>query len=670
MRAITSTILCTILSAGCTEQKTAKADAHSWIEFLSARFYPELPKLGGQIAALENEISRLPSPTAANSTGSTGFTTVGTTQMEDHWVELKLREAVPADRVVLVPTLLKGADGDIPGYGFPVRFLLEASDGKGERLVLMDQTASDFGNPGHFPVSVVCAEGTKLKSLRLTATVPWSGGGPFVLSLSEIMLLRGNLNLTSGADVSSSSSREYLTTWSRGRLIDMVTPLGLPAVPETPAQIGWHSLPSEKPYARKSITVDLGRSWPLDVVRLVPCYRPGFQSQNQYGFPSRYFVEVSDDPDFSKGSRIGDFTAAPRPSPGQNMRQFSAGGTAARFVRMTATQLRSRNEDFAFAMAEVQAYSGGENRALGARVIAAESLDEPGWSRAALTDGYSSTGKLLELPQWIDGLERARQLIARRTDAEERREKLRTKAERMIVTSSVGGGSGMALLAVGMVWRTQRRRRADREELRERLARDLHDELGSNLGSIALIASLADHADAGEMRADLVKIEKVARESADSMRDMVSLLSGKSGGGTDWLAVIAESARRTTPGTELDLRIAFDRLDRDPNLEVQREIYLFCKEVLHNAYRHSGATRVSLFIGPTPQGIRIEITDNGRGYDPETTDGGHGLGNLRERASHMKGRMAIRSAPGKGTAVTLDVPRNRRWTERPKTNPP
>lgn len=671
MKTLPVPILLSFLSAGCSEPDAAGGAKPVWIESLSDRLFPELPVLGREIAALEKEITRLPSPAAANSTGSTGFTTVGTTEMEDLWVELDLGREEPVDRVVLIPTLLRGADGDIPGYGFPIRFLLAGYDSEGKRVTLMDQTKADFPNPGQFPVAVRCPVGSKLKGLRLTATVPWSCGGPYVLSLSEIMLLRGNLNVAARAEVTSVSSREYLMTWSRHRLIDMVTPLGLPVGSEVPGQIGWHSLPSEKGFVRKSFTVDLGRSWPLEMVRLVPCYRPGFQSQNQYGFPSRFFVEISDDPDFSKSRRIGDFTNAPRPTPGQNLTEFPAGGTAARYVRMTATQLRNRNEDFAFAMAEVQAYSDGENRALGAKVIAEESLDEPGWSRAALTDGYSSTGNLLELPQWIDGLERARQLIARRDIAVELRAKLHARAERTIVGTSVGGGSGMALLALGMAWRNQRRRRADREELRERLARDLHDELGSNLGSIALIASFADQADAGEMRADLAKIEKVARESADSMRDMVSLLSGKGGGDrSDWLHVIAESAKRTVLNAELELHICHDLIPRDPNIEVRREIYLFCKEVLHNAQRHSSAKHVSLGISPTLGGIRIAITDDGRGYDPTSADGGYGLGNLRERAAIMKGRISIQSAPDEGTTVILEIPRNRRWTERPKTNRP
>lgn len=442
MKAFQSLLILAFLAAGCAEPASPPAGRHGWIAKLSALFFPDLSKLGAEIAALEKEISRLPSPAAANSTGSTGFMTVGTTAREDHWVSLDLPKAVRVERVVLAPTLLKGAEGDVPAYGFPVRFLLEGYGENGGRITLLDQTAADFPNPGPFPVAVNCPEGTMLTGLRLTATVPWSDGGPHLLSLSEIMLLHGNLNLARNAQISSSSSREYHPTWSRRGLIDMVTPLGLPVNREIPDEVGWQSLPSEKAWTRKSFTVDLGRSWSLETIRLVPCYRPGFQSQNQYGFPSRYFMEASDDPGFAESTRFADFTQESMRIPGQNLREFEAGGVTARYLRMTATNLRNRNEDFAFAMAEVQAYSGGRNRALGAEVIAEENLDEPGWSRAALTDGFSSTGRLLELPLWIDGLEKARHLIALRDSAVERRAKLHTRAEQTIVASSVGGGSG------------------------------------------------------------------------------------------------------------------------------------------------------------------------------------------------------------------------------------
>lgn len=639
-----------------------------WIEHLLGWFVPELPDLKKGITALDRQIAGLPSPVSTNSTGSAGFMTVGTPKIADHWVEMTLRQAVLVERVVLVPTLLKAASGDMPGFGFPVRFILEGVDKDGNPTLLMDQTTEDFTNPGLFPVAVDCPQDIKFKIFRLTATRPWSRGGPYLLSLSEIMLLRGNLNVATNAVISSSSSREFHPTWSRRGITDMATPLGLPVNPNAPGEMGWHSQPSARSGELKSFTVDLGKSWPLDVIRLVPCSRPGFFAKNQYGFPARFILEVSENQGFLEKSTIADFTEKHLPTPGQNLKTFGAGRKMARYVRMTSIRMRNRNEDFAFAMAEVQAYSGGVNRALGAKVIAEESLEQPGWSRAALTDGHTSTGLLLELPQWIDDLKQARYLIARRNKAVTRRKSLLRKSEHSLVVSSVGVGTGIAILGVAIVWRSQRRRLIDRERLRERLARDLHDELGSNLGSIALISSFADQADDTQMRLDLAKIENVARESADSMRDMVSLLGGKGGGtGSDWLRVMSESAKRSMHNVELDLQVPAAPLPRDPTLETRREIYLFCKEVLHNANRHSKATRVTFSLSPTPEGLSIEITDNGLGFQTKNDQSGHGLGNLRERAAMMKGKMSIESMPGAGTIVTLDVPRNRRWMKR--TNP-
>ena len=214
-------------------------------------------------------------------------------------------------------------------------------------------------------------------------------------------------------------------------------------------------------------------------------------------------------------------------------------------------------------------------------------------------------------------------------------------------------------------WRGRRNRVLDRERHRERLARDLHDELGSNLGSIALISSLAGQEEAPQMRLDLAEIERVARESADSMRDMVSLLGAKRGGdAADWLKVMAGLAQRLMRGVELECRLPTAPLLWEPNIEARRELYLFCKEVLHNAARHARPAHVKFHLSPTAEGLRIEIADDGIGFVPEDVCSGHGLGNLRERAAMMKGRTTLTSAPGAGTTLVLDVPRGRRWTKR------
>ncbi len=206
----------------------------------------------------------------------------------------------------------------------------------------------------------------------------------------------------------------------------------------------------------------------------------------------------------------------------------------------------------------------------------------------------------------------------------------------------------------------------DREKHRERLARDLHDELGSNLGSIALISSFAqqDEADPQQLRADLKTIEQVSRESADSMRDMVALLHGdrRAEGGADFLSVMRALAGRALPACELECELSTAPLGWEPNLETRRELYLFCKKVLYNVARHAKAAHVGFYLSPVRDGLRVVIEDDGCGFDPAEASAGYGLENIRERAAIMKARLDMASAPGEGSRFVLEVPRARRWT--------
>jgi signal transduction histidine kinase len=169
------------------------------------------------------------------------------------------------------------------------------------------------------------------------------------------------------------------------------------------------------------------------------------------------------------------------------------------------------------------------------------------------------------------------------------------------------------------------------------------------------------------MRTDLADIERVASETADSMRDMVHLISPRrTDEGNDWLGVLRALIERLLRGTSLDLALPAAPLPFEPDLETRRELYLFCKEVLHNISRHANATRVRFHLSPTPKGLRIEIADNGIGFDSAAPSFGHGLGNLRERAAVIKANLQITSRIGIGTSITLDLPRNHRW-RKPET---
>jgi signal transduction histidine kinase len=220
----------------------------------------------------------------------------------------------------------------------------------------------------------------------------------------------------------------------------------------------------------------------------------------------------------------------------------------------------------------------------------------------------------------------------------------------------------ITVLSVLMLWRQQRQRRRDAQRLHDKLARDLHDEIGSNLGSITLICSIANQPDAtlDSLKTDITEIERVAAETADSMRDMVDLISTRrSEAEADWLDVLHRLTERLLRGVTLDCALPAAPLTIEPDIETRRELYLFCKEVLHNIAKHAQAAQVRFHLTPTSTGLRIEIRDNGVGFDLNAPSSGHGLSNLRERAAMMRATLHIESRPG--TTITLDVPSTPRW---------
>lgn len=288
-----------------------RAAVPEWAEHLTIWALPEIRTLDAEHVVIAEKLKSLPMSAAINSGIRRGFQTGRVRKNEALWVELELPSPSEVDEVVLVPMLGKGARGDVPGFGFPSRFQLEAVDENEETHLLIEDTGDDFPSPGIHPVIVECPPGLQIKRIRLTATEPWTHGGPQVLALSEMLVLSGNRNLAADGRVFASSSREMRPTWASNNLIDMATPLGLPVVPDAPALLGWHCEVSTVSDARKSVTVDLGKDVRLDSIQLAPVWRPGSPSPLNYGFPSRFRVEVANTEDFSDGRSIYDRTDQP-----------------------------------------------------------------------------------------------------------------------------------------------------------------------------------------------------------------------------------------------------------------------------------------------------------------------------------------------------------------------
>ncbi len=156
--------------------------------------------------------------------------------------------------------------------------------------------------------------------------------------------------------------------------------------------LGYHSQIMPRADVTKWVQVDLGRSIPIDEIVLVPAHVAyGGHPGPGFGFPPRFKVEVSDDLDFAASQVVCDYTSEDYAHPGDRWQHFAADGKQGRFVRVTATRLWERTDDWIFALGELAVLSGGENAAFGKPVTALDSIEaSPSWATVNLVDGFSS----------------------------------------------------------------------------------------------------------------------------------------------------------------------------------------------------------------------------------------------------------------------------------------
>ncbi len=94
-------------------------------------------------------------------------------------------------------------------------------------------------------------------------------------------------------------------------------------------------------------------------------------------------------------------------------------------------------------------------------------------------------------------------------------------------------------------------------------------------------------------------------------------------------------------------------------LAVEEALYRIAQEALHNVVKHAAARQVRVEVGPSRDGIRLRIEDDGKGFDPYLVPAGHlGLAGMEARALRIGASFACRTVSGKGTTIEVVVPRS------------
>lgn len=198
-------------------------------------------------------------------------------------------------------------------------------------------------------------------------------------------------------------------------------------------------------------------------------------------------------------------------------------------------------------------------------------------------------------------------------------------------------------------------------EERTRIADDLHDELGGSLTEIGVFGELAERhaAEPAQVSAHARRIKRTAAELAEAADEIVWSLNPRHDRTEKFAAYLGGFSERFLESSGLachwDLPVSLPSLPM--RAEMRHELFLLVKEALHNAVKHARATGVRLRLRVDAGGLNMEISDNGVGFDPKVrAEAGNGLASMRRRAEKLGGEIFIRSAPGSGTLIEVQVP--------------
>jgi signal transduction histidine kinase/ligand-binding sensor domain-containing protein len=195
------------------------------------------------------------------------------------------------------------------------------------------------------------------------------------------------------------------------------------------------------------------------------------------------------------------------------------------------------------------------------------------------------------------------------------------------------------------------------ERLRSRIATDLHDDIGSSLSQIAILAEVARRraGTQSSVAEPLASIATTSRDLVDSMSDIVWAVNPRTDSLSDLSRRMHRFAEETLGGADIALAFSAPPADLDLKLgaDLRRELYLILKESVNNIARHSGASRASVELNLVRYELWLTVVDDGRGFDTSASVDGNGIMSMKKRASAFGGALTIDSAPGRGTRVSL-----------------
>jgi hypothetical protein len=219
------------------------------------------------------------------------------------------------------------------------------------------------------------------------------------------------------------------------------------------------------------------------------------------------------------------------------------------------------------------------------------------------------------------------------------------------------------MLVVMIAWSVYRYRInqiLNMQRMRQRISKDLHDDIGATVSSIGILAEMVRSGRIStERRHQLLEtISEESRYVAQTLSDIVWTINPRNDSMEAILARMQRYAAEMFEARGIQYEISLPEAVPDGAMGMQnrQHLYLIFKETVNNLVKYSGATEARLALRVHGRRLQMEVRDNGRGFDVSAAQHGNGIVNMRKRAEEMLAKLEIRSAPGDGTVIVLDAP--------------
>lgn len=199
------------------------------------------------------------------------------------------------------------------------------------------------------------------------------------------------------------------------------------------------------------------------------------------------------------------------------------------------------------------------------------------------------------------------------------------------------------------------------QKVRNRIARDLHDDVGSALSTINIFSAMAkQNFGSSPQKAELLvgKISETSQHMLYNMHDIVWSISPKNDTMQSIVARMREYASSVCEAKNIEAVFDFSTAVSELHLDMNKryDLLMIFKEAVNNSVKYAGCTRIIITLNYNASLLHLEVSDNGCGFDSATVKQGNGLANMQQRGTNLKGTLVVTTGTGRGCSIKLQLP--------------